>query len=163
MTLTQKRLKEVLDYDLETGIFKWKIDRAGRAKKNTVAGAYKTNGYRQIMIDGHIYTSHRLAWLYVYGKFPDQIIDHINHKCDDNRISNLREVTVKQNRENLSLAKNNTSGYTGVYWCKSLKKWQAKIGHNKKRIHLGYFNFLNDAIQSMKEAEQKFFSHRSSV
>jgi len=157
MTLTQSRLKEVLDYNPETGFFIWKIDRAGKAKVGSVAGSSKTNRYRQIMVDGIMYHAHRLAWFYVHGSFPLNMIDHINHQTDDNRIKNLREATRKQNRENLFIGKNNTSGHIGVYWYKPTNKWQAKIGHNKKIFHLGYFEAKEKAIEARKKAEQQFF------
>ena len=161
MTLTQERLKEVLDYKPNTGEFLWKIARRGKAKKGSIAGANKTGGYRQIMIDGTMYQAHRLAWMYVYGKFPDDMIDHVNRQPGDNSIANLREATRKQNRENLGVPANNTSGFVGVYWVPSIRKWHAKIGHNKKRIHLGSFSAKDDAIHAVMCAKKQHFTHGS--
>jgi hypothetical protein len=161
MKLTQTRLKEVLDYNPETGAFVWKINRRGRAKSGSIAGAIKTGNYIQIMVDGKMYLAHRLVWTYVYGELPSEKIDHINRITNDNRIENLRLVNNKQNRENISLAKNNTSGHTGVYWLPKQNKWQAKIGHNKKIIFLGNFCQKSEAIMAMKQAEKQYFTHRS--
>jgi hypothetical protein len=105
MTLTQNRLKQLLDYQPETGQFTWRVARAGLAKAGSVAGATKTQGYRQIMVDGTMYLAHRLAWLYVHGHFPVKMLDHVNRQSWDNRIANLREATHKQNRENLNMIK----------------------------------------------------------
>jgi hypothetical protein len=161
MTLTQTRLKEVLDYNPDTGALVWKINRRGRAKAGTNAGAIKTGNYLQIMVDRQMYLAHRLVWLYIHGELPTAKIDHINRVSKDNRIENLRLVDNKQNRENIGIAKNNTSGHTGIYWLPKQNKWQAKIGHNKRRIYLGNFDQKTDAITAMKQAEQKYFTHRS--
>jgi hypothetical protein len=161
MTLTQTRLKEVLDYKPETGALVWKINRRGRAKAGTIAGTTKTGEYVQIMIDKKMYLAHRLVWLYVYGELPKEKIDHVNRVAYDNRIQNLRLVDDKQNRENISIAKNNTSGHIGIYWLPKQNKWQAKIGHNKKRIYLGNFEQKSEAIMAMKQAEKQYFTHRS--
>jgi len=94
--------------------------------------------HRQISILGKLYCAHRLAWLYVHGKWPDRHIDHINGKPDDNRISNLRDVSVSVNMQNRTRAQsNNKSGLLGV--SKVQNGWTATIGKNKKRIHLGTF------------------------
>lgn len=160
MTLTQTRLKEVLDYSPETGALVWKINRRGTAKAGDAAGAIKSGGYIQIMVDGKRYMAHRLVWLYTHGELPVAKIDHVNRVTSDNRIDNLRLVNNKQNRENIGIAKNNTSGNTGIYWLPKQNKWQAKIGHNKKRIYLGNFDQKTDAITAMKQAEKQFFTHR---
>lgn len=157
--LTQQRLQELLDYNADTGVFVWKRRRAGMAKSGTMAGAVKTGGYVQIMVDGQMYLAHRLAWLYVHGCFPKAMIDHINRDPADNRIANLREASDKQNRENCRLQRNNTTGTAGVYWVKRMSKWQAKIGHNRKRVHLGYFQSEAEAISAVKAAKQELFTH----
>jgi hypothetical protein len=78
LVLTQERIKELLDYDPDTGIFKWKISKARSIKVNNIAGGAEQGKYHRIRIDGKNYVAHRLAWLYVYGKWPDEYIDHIN-------------------------------------------------------------------------------------
>jgi hypothetical protein len=161
MNLTQSRLHEVLDYCPETGIFVWKLGRRGLAKIGSVAGTTVTGGYKQIMVDGAMYRAHRLAWFYVHGALPFGMLDHINRDPSDNRIANLREATCKENRENISVAKNNTSGVPGVFWVKSMSKWNAKIGHNRRQIHLGYFENKNDAISRVLDARKNLYTHWS--
>ena len=136
--ITQKRLKEVLDYDAEKGVFRWKISTR-KIKVGKVAGTNKGNGYIGIQIDGKIYQAHRLAWLYVYGYFPKKDTDHINMIKSDNRINNLRESERWQNMGNIKKFSNNKSGYKGVCFYKRDGNWKAQIRANGVLKHLGYF------------------------
>jgi hypothetical protein len=115
--LTQARLKELLDYNPDTGIFTRKVSRPG-FRVGDVAGSLTERGYIKIGIDGKNYSAHRLAWLYVHGKSPDNCIDHINGVRDDNRISNLRDVTSQENSSTVLARKNQadaiSAGKTGV-------------------------------------------------
>jgi len=83
---------------------------------------------------------------------PDDIIDHKNGNVLDNRRSNLRFATSAENSQNRQLAKNNSSGIKGVSWHKQHNKWQVEIVVNKKRIHLGYYENLEDARDAIREA-----------
>ena len=145
--ITQSRLKEVLEYDPCTGIFTWKKKLSKRISIGGVAGSIRKDNYLEIRIDTVINLAHRLAWLYVYGYFPD-CIDHVNLNRSDNRISNLRESTMSQNASNCIIRSSNTSGYKGVSWNKKKKKWRAYITFNKKRIELGHFS---DPLQAHQE------------
>jgi hypothetical protein len=87
----------------------------------------------------------------------DMVIDHKDHNPLNNSRSNLRIVTNQQNQMNASKRKDNKSGIVGVYWHRKAKKWQASIMLNKKPIHLGLFDNLEDASQVRKEAEIKYF------
>ena len=153
--LTQERLKELLTYNENTGVFVWNKHRGGFASKGSVAGAL-SQGYRNIMVDKKTFQAHRLAWLYVDGKFPDKDLDHINLKRDDNRIKNLREVNDSENKQNQRKYSTNTSGYKGVFWSKSSKKWAAAICVNYKIISLGTFEKIEDAATSYENAANKF-------
>ena len=156
--LTQERLKELLDYDPETGVFVRKASR-GTAKAGSVAGCMYNTGYIMIRIDSKDYTAHRLAWLYVYGCWPTNQIDHINRVKDDNRLCNLREATQSENNWNVGKYKNNKSGLTGVSWHNSTKKWQAQISVNGKLIYLGLFDTPEEghaAYLKAKAAHHKF-------
>jgi len=146
--ITQSRLKELLTYNPSTGLFKWRSSGKGRYKDLSVGGVRK-DGYCRIMIDGKRYLSHRLAFLYIDGEMPNGQVDHIDHNPTNNALSNLRAVTHQENNKNISLAKNNTSGFTGVSWNKKDKRWQAKVQINKKTIFVGGFvnaEEANDAI-----------------
>jgi hypothetical protein len=143
--LTQERLKELLHYDPDTGIFTNLTQRANCVKKGAVAG-WNDNGYVRIEILGKNYRAHRLGWLYMYGAFPKKDVDHINGDRSDNRIANLREATDLQNGQNRHApGKNNTSGYLGVSWSKRENKFIAQIRVNRKGRQLGFFDTAEEA------------------
>lgn len=133
-SLTQERLKELFDYDPITGIF----TRKKRPNKSNVGT--KSLGYIRIYVDGKLYLSHRLAWLYVYGCWPSRNLDHINRTRCDNRISNLRLATPSENSQNKSIPKNNKSGIPGVRWDRKSEKWESYLRVNGKKLHLGYYD-----------------------
>lgn len=135
MNLTCERLKRLLDYNPETGVFRWKVGR-GPKRVGDVAGCLD-NGYVYICIDGHNYLAHRLAWLYQFGFIGEDHIDHSNLKRDDNRISNLRLANHSKNRANSAKQPNNTSGFKGVV--KKANRWRAQITCNNKTRYLGSF------------------------
>lgn len=158
--ITQSELKELLNYNPETGAFTWAVSRQ-RIKKGRVAGSYDRYGYRRIRLNGMDYGAHRLVWLYVYGEWPKDEVDHINHVRDDNALLNLRAVTHEENQKNKSIFSRNKSGITGVRWCKTYKKWTAGIRVNKNQKGLGYFNDKFEAICARKSAENKYGFHEN--
>ena len=103
--ITQAILKELISYNKSNGIFEWKI-ASTRINIGDECVSIDSHGYRRIKIRGLTYKAHRLAWLYVYGKFPDDHIDHINHDRLDNRIINLRQASNYINNTNRSKQKN---------------------------------------------------------
>lgn len=151
--LTHERLKEVLNYDSETGIFSWKR-KITNIKDQTTAGALHNKGYIQITIDKKNYLAHRVAWFYVYGKWPQKQIDHINRIKTDNRIKNLRDVTNSTNQHNNGARRHNTSGVNGVINLKSRNCWVAQIYVDNKRIYLGTFKDKDKAISARKKYEE---------
>jgi hypothetical protein len=158
--LTQNRLKELLEYNPETGLFVRKKTTAPNAQAGNVAGCLNKHiGYRSISIDGKEYYCHRLAFLYMTGNFPEKQVDHINRIKDDNRWTNLRKVTSGENLQNTSLRKSNKSGAKGVFWYAQRNKWIAYIRFNNKRYSLGYYINFEDAVTARKQAEDKYFTH----
>jgi len=138
--ITQAELKAILNYNPNTGIFTWVESNNRKIVAGSVAGSKCIiNGYIKLKLNGFNYPAHRLAWLYVYGCFPAGEIDHINHIRDDNRIINLRDVSLAINAKNLSMYKCNVTQVTGVTWHKTNKRWQAQIGVDDKGVHLGSF------------------------
>lgn len=156
--LTAERLRELINYDPETGIFTWRVSRK-RARAGNLVGNFNADGYLQAKVLYKLYRLHRLAWLYVYGTWPKEEIDHINRIRTDNRISNLREANRIENGQNRSISKANTSGYKGVYWNKTEKKWHAQIRVNGLRIHLGHYKNIEDAHNAYVEAAKKYHTH----
>ena len=137
--LSAARLRTVLHYDPETGIFTRRVN-VGPVKVGDVAGSLHHKGYSFISIDGTVYASHRLAWLYVYGAWPVNEIDHINAVKNDNRIQNLRDVSHSGNQQNTATRADNSSGFKGVSFHKSAQHWRARITVQGRQIHIGYFD-----------------------
>ena len=156
--LTAEYLRSILHYDPATGIFTWRVSTSNRVRAGDVAGCQNGSGYLLIKVQSRLYPAHRLAWLYVYGVWPKDQIDHINRNRSDNRRANLREVTNKQNGQNASKRSDNTSGHPGVSWHKRDFKWVAQIMHNQKLIHLGYFSILEEALSARKAAEKLYWA-----
>lgn len=131
-----------------------------------VAGTFKSaakpdnTGYIRIRVGGTKYKAHRLAWLIHYGAWPSGHLDHINGIKHDNRISNLREVTNKQNHENRRGAnKGSGTGVLGVSFNKRLGKYLAHIRHNDKLHYLGLFPTVELATQARQDKERELFTH----
>lgn len=140
ITIEQSTLHNVLEYDKETGIFKWKKN-VSRWKAGMEAGSINVYGRLTITINRQCFQSHRLAWIYCYGEIPiGYEIDHINNIPTDNRISNLRLATREGNTRNRGKQKNNKSGYKGVSYRKDIKKYTAQINANGKRKRIGNFD-----------------------
>ena len=148
--LTQKRLKELLHYDPETGVFTY-IRARSKVRVGDVAGTSGTRGYLQCNIDGKPYKLHRLAWLYVHGDMPKEI-DHINRDRSDNRILNLRVVSRSENNMNRA-EKPGRSGRPGVW--KNKVGWAAFIRSGGKRRYLGNYPSIELASQAYEAAKKE--------
>lgn len=134
-----ERIKELVDYNQENGLFTWKVYRGGKAKAGTPAGSIRVDGYMAICIDKKSYFSSRIAWYLSTGIDPVNFdIDHIDGNKMNNRFSNLRLATESQNCSNRKRRADNTSGFKGVY--RMGKKWAANITANKCKKHLGVFD-----------------------
>ncbi len=151
--LTAQRLREVLSYNQETGVFTRNIATSNRVRKGVAAGRNNGNGYLRTSIDGYSYYAHRLAWFYKHGEWPKNHIDHIDGNRRNNAITNLRCVTHAQNHQNLGVRSTNKSGMTGVSWHAKAMKWNANIWKNGKRIYLGLFESVEDAASAYKRAK----------
>lgn len=167
-------LRQLLEYDPETGSFIWRARplemfkaSPGRSaevsqilwnSKNAGEPAFQArnrDGYLQGKILGKTYGSHRVAWAVYYGQWPDGEIDHINHNIADNRISNLRVVTRSGNMRNTALQSNNKSGVHGVTFRPGRGCW---VVHIHKR-YIGYFRHKEDAIAARRKAEVEHGYH----
>ena len=145
--LTSDRLRELLDYDQATGVFTWKASPSWRVHVGKIAGCLHSRGYIKIRIDRKQHNAHRLAWLYVHGKWPDGAIDHKNGMRSDNRIENIRQATNGENQQNLRRCRtNNRSGFLGAMIdAKSGKKWRSQIKIEGVRHYLGYHDSAEKA------------------
>lgn len=143
--LDQEKLKKIIDYDSSTG----KITRLDRKGGD---GSYDKEGYLIIKIKGKQYKSHRLAWLYIHGKFPIYFIDHKNGEKADNRIANLRDVPPSLNNRNTNKKINEDTKVNGVYLDKCTKglksRYVVRMGGVCRR-----FRDIKDAIKYRAEKE----------
>ena len=139
--LTAQRLRELLHYNPETGLFTRRV-RRWKWQAEEIAGVVTASGYIAVGVDYKRYPGHRLAWLYVYGQWPESMLDHINCNKADNRIANLRAVDPLTNSENQRSARrdNKSSGLLGVSWHAGTGKWRAKIHCSGKSVHIGLFH-----------------------
>jgi len=154
--ISAERLRELVAYDPDTGVMRWRISRK-RARAGNVIGTRIPDGYLRVEIGGRCYRVHRLAWLYVYGEWPPHEIDHINHVRDDNRLINLRLASPSQNQANKAPTYRNTSGHKGVSWHKQTKKWQAYITVARRKKSLGLFAEKEQAVSAYREAATLHF------
>ena len=148
-----------IQYDQILGVFRWGVSGRG-ITKGAIAGSKTKDGYCQIKLGFKCYRAHRLAWLYVYGDWPEDEIDHINGDPMDNRIDNLRLVDRSGNAQNQHHAQrdNKSCGLLGVTWNKQHNKWQSKIQANKVLYHVGLFNSAEEAHTAYIEKKRKLHS-----
>lgn len=166
-------LKEAFKYNSETGVIHWKKRpkshfeteegwRASNARfAGLEAGSVDSHGYLQIGIAGRLYMAHRIAWALHHNEWPVYEIDHISGIKADNRIQNLRMVTLQVNCKNKRIYSSNKTGASGVVWYKSRGKWRARINVDGKMKHLGYFDDFGEAVRVRREAESQFQYHEN--
>lgn len=158
--LTAGFVRSILDYDPDTGIFRWKYNPNHAQCWNTrragqIAGGRgsRFGAVAIIRIDGPSYVAHRLAWLITHGEWPAGEIDHINGDPLDNRLTNLRIVTHSQNSFNKAKQSNNTTGYVGVvHRYKRGDLWEARISRDGKIVWQAYFTNPQEAAAARRKA-----------
>lgn len=156
-----------LHYDEETGDFFWKLDKGSAAKAGNKAGKINPrSGYWFISLNKVSMSAHRLAWFYCYKEWPELQIDHINGIRTDNRISNLRQCTHKQNMQNVyrkKLDSEISSEFAGVHWDKKRGKWCAIIGADSRRTFLGHFHNERKAFMAYLIAKKVLHDMQKTV
>jgi len=159
--LTQSRLKELLEYNTETGIFTRKISIGSRGMSGNIVGTNHGGGYLTVQIDKKLFYLHRLAWLFVHGEFPKKFIDHIDHNKKNNKIKNLREVSKSGNGQNQIkvTSRNKGANYLGVSFDKRRGVYYAKIQNLGIQKYLGTFETQEDAFA--RYLEEKRIIHRA--
>lgn len=157
--MTQEELKSLLSYCSESGQFLW-LKSYRNQHTGKVAGSLDKDGYRVIKINRKPYRAHNLAWLYVYGCLPKNIIDHIDGSKDNNAISNLRDVTYAENSHNQRRAhKDSLTGFIGIDYNKTKKRYRARIQLNGMRVTLGGFDTPEKAHNAYLQAKRQL--HRT--
>ena len=158
--ITQEILISVFNYDEDNGRLTHKHTTVSGNKGDIATICDNSNGYLKVTIGRKLMLAHRIIFVYMTGAFPKQV-DHINHKRDDNRWSNLREVTARENQLNMSVSKNSTTGINGVAIHKPTGKYRAYIMVNRRQIHLGLFKEMDDAITARKDADIAYKFHKN--
>ena len=157
MALTYERVRELLHYNPQTGVLKWKVTPRANVKAGQHAGSVDSNGRLMVMIDKTSHHSGRLIWLWMMGKWPLGVVDHRDRNTLNNRWKNLRDVTQRVNAQNRVVNKTSKSGVRGVYQPKGTSRWHVQIGVDGKRIHVGYYSSFEEAIAARKVAEATFW------
>lgn len=176
ISLSQAQLCQLLEYEADTGLLRWKekpllgLSTDSRRKAwNTqfagvVAGTKKQSPgkeYTQICLDGRFYPSHRLIWILLHGSIAETlVIDHLNGVGTDNRLVNLRLVSHSENQRNQTLRVTNRSGVIGVYWCRKTMKWTGQITANGKHKCIGYYPSIDGAAKARKALELELGYHQ---
>jgi hypothetical protein len=146
--MTQNKLKEIITYDPKTGFIKWRKPGKWAKPINVTDGCIKPNRYISLKIEGKNYLAHRLAFLFMTGKFPKNEIDHCNGNPSDNRWANLRPATRQENRFNIK-----AKGFTFI---EGRNRYRAQIGINGEQINLGYFKTKEEAHAAYLKAKPKY-------
>ena len=178
MTEIQEFFTCLLDYNQETGDLTWKhrppVNKenrifnalyAGKKVGAVVTSENSKTSYLQTRVKGKTYKNHRIIFAMMAGYMPEQV-DHIDHNGLNNKWSNLRASNNRDNAKNLPMQKSNKSGCIGVNWHKAANKWQVRAVNNEgKRVDLGRFDNIEDAIRVRKSYEKEFgyYEHRGDV
>lgn len=153
--LSAARLRELLHYNPETGVFTWRVGRKGVRCAGAVAGAMNARGYWRIGVDNRRYLAQGLAWLYMTGEFPPGDVDHRDGARANNRWANLRGVTRSVNNQNQRRArKDNRAGLLGV--SPNRRKWAASINVDGVKTHLGSFDTPEQAHAAYLAAKREW-------
>jgi len=144
--LTQERVRELFDYNPDTGDLIRRITTASRAIAGDKVGNKHPTGYLLTGIDGNLYPNHRIIWLWYYGYMPENDIDHKDRIKSNNRLCNLREVSKVCNSRNTGNRVNTKSGVKGVCWYKRDNKWRVQGCINGKTHTIGYHTNFDEAV-----------------
>lgn len=153
MTEEDLLLQKYLSYCPFTGVFTWKLCPGTRVRQGDEAGCIGTTGYVQIRFKTKLYKAHRLAWLFMTGRWPTDQLDHKNGCESDNRWRNIREVSNQQNAMNQAIPNRNKSGVIGVAFYKRTGRFEAYITYKYQRIPLGTYKTIEEAMVARTNAE----------
>lgn len=155
--LTQDMLRKFYSYDPATGAMTYRIPTK-QHKVGDPVGFKHSGGYLAMSHNDSQYLIHRMIWLYVEGWLPEQV-DHKDHNRMNNKWDNLRAVDNQTNSKNCSVSSNSTTGTNGVSKIKATGKYRAYINNNRKQIHIGVFDSLEEAKKAREQANLTYDFH----
>jgi hypothetical protein len=177
--LDPKAIRDLLDYDPETGRLVWRKRGPEWFRDGVRSSAYaqsvswnkrfagrealtaRVNGYLVGMLLGKGIRAHRAAFAWMTGEWPPEEIDHIDGNRANNTWANLRPASKSVNGKNQQRHSTNSSGTAGVSFDRRNKSWRARITVNGRLIYLGRFKSLEDAAAARKWAEAAFGFHEN--
>ena len=153
-----RTVRDTFCYDPTSGLLVRVVNKSKYDRSATGHKVIRKSGkaYIQVKVGRKTYLAHRIIYLYVTGRFPEGEIDHRDGDGTNNRWDNLTVGTRRDNCLNVRRRADNRSGVTGVSFCKGKQKWQAYISSDAGRIHLGFFEVLEDAAAARKKAAETF-------
>lgn len=161
LKITAARVRELLNYDPDTGLFTWRVANGGQSSPGKPAGCVSAR-YPCVALDSKLYLLHRIAWLHTYGEWPQHQIDHINQNKRDNRLCNLRDVTASVNQQNAPVQAR--SGHKNVCIRYRPKRsggyytyYEVAINILGKTVFDKNFRSLDKAIAAAEEAREKYY------
>ena len=169
--ITPEYLRQIIDYDPETGEMTWLprtaemfggcapeqcADWFNKNMAGKIAGGVGPRGYRMLEISGKNFRAARVAWAIAHGRWPSDQIDHINCIRSDDRLSNLREATAHQNARNKSASVRNATGVKGVHFERSKNKFMAQVRANGEYVFRRRFKTLEEAAAAYAEAARQY-------
>jgi len=158
--ITAERLRELLSYDPVSGVFTNRVSRCNVCAGAVAGSLSKANGYIEVGMDGKSYYAHRLAVLYMTGRWPEGYTDHKDGNRANNAWENLRECSASQNGANSRKKKPNgvaSSELKGIYFAKRDKRWVAEIKVGRKKLSLGYYDTEHEAHAAYVAAAKQTF------
>jgi hypothetical protein len=156
-TIDQTVLKLLFNYDPETGILSRKVRTTNSIQVGNIAGTTpKHNLPNKVSVNNRLYKTHRVIWLWFYGELPE-MLDHIDHDKNNNRISNLRPASKVANSLNRKVNSHNTSGFKGVGWSNQMNKWFAKLKIAGRQKVIGFYTDRYDAACAYNYGAQLYY------
>ena len=152
--ITQERVKELFNYNENTGDLTWKVSLSHRVRVGSLGGYLNSRGYRVVRVEHKNYAYHRFIWLWWHGYMPENLIDHRDKDRSNNKIDNLREVSNSCNLQNTGNPITNTSGVKGVCWVSERSKWFVALQYQGRAIRGGYFKDFKEAVSMRLAIEQ---------
>ena len=151
-------VKSALNYCPESGLLSWRYRHGGSIGDKRFNARYfgcpvgnEHNGYLRLSLKQKFYTGHRIAWAIHYGRWPQDVIDHIDGDGMNNRIANLRECTQAENMRSRGPNRDNRSGVRGVHWSKSHGMWCARLTVAGKVHRFGRYKTIEEAAAVIRE------------